>query len=63
MRYKSGKPAYLNSISLDYDTFFQSKNIKSKSKNTPFLDTTFRGCLTYTVTDGVLYANPDIIIS
>ena len=58
-----GKPAYLNIISLDYDTFFQSKNIKSKSKNTPFLDTTFRGCLTYTVTDGVLYANPDIIIS
>ena len=58
-----GKPAYLNIISLDYDTFFQSKNIKSKSKNTPFLDTTFRGCLTYTVTDGVLYTNPDILIS
>lgn len=57
-----GKPAYLNIISLDYDTFFQTKNIKSKSKNTPFLDTTFRGCLTYTVTDGVLSTNPDIII-
>ncbi len=58
-----GKPAYLNIISLDYDTFFQSKNIKSKSKNTPFLDTTFRGCLTHTITDGVLSTNPDIIIS
>lgn len=57
-----GQSAYLNIISLDYDTFFQSRNIKSKSKNTPFLDTTFRGCLTYTITDGILSTNPDIFI-
>ncbi len=57
-----GQRAYLNVISLDYDTFFQEKNIKSKSKNTPFLETTFNGCLTYTITDGVLNINPDISI-
>ncbi|MBE6607098.1 MAG: dihydroorotase [Ruminococcaceae bacterium] len=54
-----GQRAYLNVISLDYDTIFQSKNVKSKSKNTPFLDTNFRGCLTYTITDGVISENPD----
>lgn len=57
-----GSPAYLNVISLDYDTFFQEKNIKSKSKNTPFLETSFKGCLTYTLTDGVINTNPDISI-
>ena len=55
-----GQPAYLNVISLDYDTFFQETNIKSKSKNTPFLETNFNGCLTYTLTDGVININPDI---
>lgn len=59
---KVGQRAYLNVFSLDKDTFFQRENSKSKSKNSPFLETSFRGCLTYTVTDGVLRANPDISV-
>lgn len=57
-----GQRAYLNVFSLDHDTFFQSANAKSKSKNSPFLETSFRGCLTYSVTDGVLNQNPDISV-
>lgn len=57
-----GAPAYLNVISLEHDTFFQTENVKSKSKNSPFLETSFRGCLTHTVIDGVLNTNPDISI-
>ncbi len=59
---KVGEKAYLNAFSLDYDTFFQTKNAKSKSKNSPFLETSFRGCLTYSITDGVLNTNPDISV-
>ncbi|MBQ8742866.1 MAG: amidohydrolase family protein [Clostridia bacterium] len=55
-----GAPAYLNVISLEHDTFFQVQNIKSKSKNSPYLETSFRGCLTHTVIDGILNTNPDI---
>ena len=59
---KIGQKAYLNVFSLEADTFFQSENSKSKSKNSPFLETGFRGCLTYTVTDGVLNTNHDISV-
>ena len=57
-----GERAYLNVFSLDCDTFFQTQNAKSKSKNSPFLETSFRGCLTYSVTDGALNVNPDISV-
>lgn len=59
---KVGQRAYLNVFSLDKDTFFQRENSKSKSKNSPFFETYFRGCLTYTVCDGVLRSNPDISV-
>ena len=59
---KVGERAYLNVFSLDYDTFFQTKNVKSKSKNSPFLETSLRGCLTHSVIDGVLNINPDISV-
>ncbi len=57
---REGEQAYLNIISLDLDTYFQRKNIQSRCKSSPFLETTFRGCLTHTVIDGQVFENPDV---